>query len=142
MDMGKMAASRCTGPDTLPKSQQIMIRVEQGKLPLSPGFCGQRGIGVNGHLIVQQEPVQLVNTVGSDVDLPVVVVWVKRLKFKEMNLDMVFPDDQIVTVVGDFFKTQLAEIKIFGERFIAHGQFGVNCGQHIFVELKEVFNAL
>lgn len=95
----------------LPEGEQVMVRVQQGKLFLPPGFHLQGAGRVYGYPVVHDFQVQFINGIGADIHLSVVVGGVQFRKGKEMKLDAVFLHHQVIgKVTACLVKTRLPGI--------------------------------
>ncbi len=124
---------------TLPKGQKIVVWIEQREFPLSPWLRGQMSVGMDRDVVVQQRLVEVIDAVGSNIHLPVIGFWIQFGEGEEVYLNMVFLHHQIPLkiAVATHFKTQLDIIRR-GDGFIAHGQFGVDGGEHGGGEMVEM----
>ena len=75
---------------------------------------------MDGHLARQQVCIELIHIVGSNIDLPVVFLGVKSRKGKEVDFNIVFAQDEVISIVGKFLKLQLVHVIVLGKAFIAH----------------------
>lgn len=115
----------------LPKGQEIVVGVEQREFPLSPGLRGQMTVGMDGDVVVQQRLVEVIDMIGSNINLPIIGFGIQLGEGEEVHLNMVFLHHQIPLkiAVAPHLKTQLDIIRR-GDGFIAHRQFGVDGGEH------------
>lgn len=109
-----------------------MIRVQDSKFFLPPGFHLQGSSGMYLDLLFQERLVQTVYVVRPDIHLSVIFQGVQLPELKKMNLDAIFFNHQIVGVVyiAPQLKAQFVDVIGPGGGFVAHGQFGVNFGKH------------
>lgn len=116
----------------LTKREQVVIRIEDGEFPLTPGFGLERSIGMNADLPVYEGLVKRVNIICPDIYLTVVFCGVKCFEFEEVNLDIVFLHHEVGREAwpAQFGESQLADVKIPRDRFVAHGELGVDGCEH------------
>lgn len=99
-----------------------------GKLALHPGFMLQGG---NVYVVIFRELKKAVDIIGTDINLPVILLRVQCFKLEEMDLDIVFFHHQVAIVVAaELHKAQFVDIEIARNGLVAHGEFGVDGGKH------------
>lgn len=78
---------------------------------------------MDAYFFVQKDPVQRVDSIGSDIDLPVIFFGIEVCKLKEMDLDIVLLHHKVPFMVGiaEFHKAQLIYIIVFRDGFVTHG---------------------
>lgn len=75
------------------KSQQIVVRIKQGKFILAQCFGLQFSIWVDAGFVVKQGLINTVDIVRTDIDLPIIFFGLKILELKKMNFNLVFSGD-------------------------------------------------
>lgn len=117
--------------DLLPKGKEIVVRIEHGEFPLPPRFVLQRSVRVDRNVAILEGPVQFVNMICPDIDLPVILLWIQSGEFKKVDLDLVFFHHQVSRVVrSELIETKPVDIKFPGGGFVTHGKFGVDGSEH------------
>lgn len=118
--------------DGLSKRKQVMIRIQQRKFLLAPGFDSKVSCRVNRYILNNHPLVELIDVICADIQLTIILLAIQCFKEKEMNLHIVLADHEVFVkvTVSEFPEPQDIYIKIAGNILVAHGQLWADVSEY------------